>query len=146
MLTTFRNWNPWQELDSIRHELDGYLRASQQAGSTGVLGSYPRFNVFENSEQVALTAELPGFDPDSLGVEVHGNRLKISGQRQTTLEGEGARYVRRERTSGTFEKTMQLPFAPDTSRTEADYHNGVLTIRLYKSPEEQPQKITVKAK
>ncbi|KAG2351434.1 hypothetical protein BDR07DRAFT_1444354 [Suillus spraguei] len=45
-------------------------------------GAFPRMDLYENAEAKTVTAafELPGVKQEDVNVEVHGNRLTISGE------------------------------------------------------------------
>jgi len=140
MVTTMRRWNPWQELEAFRREVDGLFgNANADAGTR----RGPVWNAYQNDEGVILTAELPGYDPEAFEVETKDDSLRVRGRREEPVH-EADKFLRRERGNGEFEQTLRLPFTPDAEHTEAEYRHGILTLRLRKSPEEQPRKIAVK--
>lgn len=136
-----RTWNPWRELQQLQQEM-GRLFRSESRPSAGV--SCP-LNVWANDDGAIVTTELPGIDPEQLEVNVTNGVLKIAGKYESHTLSEGQKYQRRERTEQAFERTLQLPFAVDTQKTEAEYRNGVLEVRLFRSEDEKPRKVTVKA-
>ncbi|QDT36723.1 Hsp20/alpha crystallin family protein [Stratiformator vulcanicus] len=139
MATTVTRWNPWQELEAFRREVDGLFRS----GETGRRSGGPAWNVYRSEEGVVLTSELPGYDPDAFEVESKRDALTIRGRRVEPT-GDDDRFLRRERRDREFEQTLKLPFVPDTEKTEAEYRHGILTLKLWRSPAEQPRKIAVK--
>src|SRR3546814_7180404 len=60
--------------------------------------------------------------------------LTIRGEKRKERKDEAARIV--ERSYGSFQRSIQLPFAPDPDQIEADCDNGVLSIRLPRSVEQ----------
>jgi HSP20 family molecular chaperone IbpA len=42
-------------------------------------------------------------------------------------------------------RTLELPFEVDHGKVDAQFHNGVLSIRLPRAPQNLPKKIAVKA-
>jgi HSP20 family protein len=70
--------------------------------------------------------------------------LTIKGARKEPAS-EGAKWHRRERGFGSFERSLELPGPVDTENVEATCKHGVLTIKLPKAPELRPRKIEVKA-
>ena len=54
-------------------------------------------------------------------------------------------WHRQERGFGSFERTIKLPVRVDAAKVEARLENGVLTIKMAKSPAAKPKKIPVKA-
>jgi HSP20 family protein len=66
----------------------------------------------------------------------------VRGTRRPAAEQEDA-YHRRERRSGTFTRSIQLPYRVDPARVEAQLENGVLRLSLPRPEEDKPRKITV---
>lgn len=54
-------------------------------------------------------------------------------------------YYCRERSFGSFSRTFTLPDSVDADQIQADMREGVLSLRIPKSPEAQPKKIALKA-
>lgn len=104
---------------------------------------YPALNVFEAGDAVVVKAEVPGLDRSTLGVELEGNRLLLTGTRVAPPLDEGCGYHRRERTFGQFRRVFQLPFEVDREKTTAAYRDGVLTVRIEKSETAKPRQIAV---
>lgn len=107
--------------------------------------SYPPVNVWEDDDFVYAEAELPGLKLPDLEITVTAdNRLTLKGKLAPTAP-EKAEWHRRERGFGGFEKTIQLPVSVDAAKVEARLENGILTIKMAKSPAAKPKKIPVKA-
>jgi len=107
--------------------------------------SYPAVNVWENDDFVWAEAELPGLKLTDLEITVSAdNQLTIKGTRQQAAL-EKAEWHRQERTFGGFGRTFQLPVSMDAGKVEALLENGILTIKMAKSPAAKPRKIPVKA-
>ena len=74
-----------------------------------------------------------------------GDTLRIRGQRKEEIEeGEGGRWLLRERRFGAFERTVSLPTQVDAEAAAADYRNGVLTVTLPKAEVAKPKSIPVR--
>ena len=97
-----------------------------------------------SSEDAVVTVELPGVDPSEINVSVEGDTLKVWGERKTPEPAEGEHYHRRERTHGSFERAVEVPFRIDPKGVEAGYENGVLRVRLPRAPEYKPRRIEIK--
>ncbi|MBA3315898.1 MAG: Hsp20/alpha crystallin family protein [Planctomycetota bacterium] len=134
-------WNPWQELDGFRREVSSLLNAAPRW--TSEMAQPTAFNVYAGHEGVVVTAELPGFDPESFDVSVQKDQVTIRGKR-SEAPIENVRYHLRERGLVELEKSFQLPFIVDAEKTEATYERGVLTVRLQKVEEAKPAKVTVR--
>ena len=67
-------------------------------------------DVFEDpvTNMVTATFELPGVSRDNIAIDVYGDRLSISGE-VTSYFGPNYGYILRERRTGPFARTLQLP-------------------------------------
>lgn len=133
-------WNPWLEMGRFEKEESG-LRSGQGRFRTA---SFPRINVLTNDDEVIITSEMPGVDPADVDLSVDGDTLTIKGSRKPRELVEGRKWHRRERGSGNFCRTVQLPFNVENSKVNAVYAKGVLTVTLPRAEADKPRKITVK--
>jgi HSP20 family protein len=107
--------------------------------------SYPPVNLWEDDDFVYAEAELPGLKLADLEISVTAdNQLTLKGTRDPAAP-EKVEWHRQERGFGRFERTIELPVSVDTGKVEARLENGVLTIKMAKSPGAKPRKIPVKA-
>lgn len=105
----------------------------------------PAVDVEETPENYIVKAELPGFDENNVKITVDKHVLTISGKIDETNKDEnGKKYLIKERRYESFERSFSLPDGLDESAITADFANGILTVTLPKTPEEQPKKIEVK--
>ena len=150
----WRNWNLFNEIDSLHREIDrlfegfgGYGRGPFR--STFLPGRaarrYPMVNIHEDPERVTVEALAPGLDVDSLELSVKGDTLTITGEKRPLSEVKPEAYHRNERATGRFVRTLQLAAVVDDAKAEAHYENGLLTIYLPKAEQAKPRKITVKS-
>lgn len=108
-------------------------------------GNDPLMNVWMNNEEVLLTAELPGIDPEKLEIAVLADRVTVSGSREPEPLKEGETYHRRERNYGRFSRTVELPFKVNSDKVEAKYEKGLLEVRLPRAEEGKPRKIEIRS-
>jgi len=107
-------------------------------------GVFPPVNIFSDRNGVVVRVEVPGVAPEKLSIETQGRTLTIAGTREVQAP-EGGAFHRRERGSGQFSRSLQLPEDLDVGRTDAAYKHGILTLRIPKREEAKPRQITVKA-
>jgi HSP20 family protein len=105
----------------------------------------PQFEVRETKDAYVFKADLPGVREEDLDITLAQNRLTVSGKREMEHRDEQDRYYAYERSYGSFTRTFTLPTDVDDARVEAELKEGVLTLRMPKSPEQQPKKVQVKA-
>jgi HSP20 family protein len=104
----------------------------------------PRFEVRETADALVLKADLPGVKTDDLDVEIHGNVLTVSGEREqdNVTDQEQVHFV--ERHFGSFSRAFTVPEGIDAKNLAAELRDGVLTVTLPKGPEAKPHKIEIK--
>lgn len=82
------------------------------------------FGLQERENDYLLEAELPGFDPDEIDVELSERLLTVRAEKKE--EGKDGSSYR------SYYRSITLPEAVDADKINARYHNGVLTIELPK--------------
>lgn len=103
-------------------------------------------DVSETDKEVVIEADIPGFDPKSITVDVSNNVLTISGKHEEASDAKGKKWHRRERTYSYAEFTRQilLPEYADGSKAECRSKNGMLTVTIPKKPEAEPRRLSVR--
>ena len=105
----------------------------------------PAVDVEETPSEFIIKAEMPGFSENDVKITVDKHVLHISGEvNEEDKEKEGKKYLIRERRHESFDRSFSLPDGLDESKISAGFENGILTVTLPKTPEEQPRKIEVK--
>ena len=145
MYRRIRRPSIWQEMDQLQREMNRLFDTSSK-GRVVNSPTYPAINIWTNEDGQLISAEMPGVHPDDIDIDVTGDALSISGERKPDEVAEDARYHRRERTYGSFSRTIQLPFMVDTNKVEASFKNGVLMVSLPRAEADKPKKITIKSK
>jgi len=133
-----RSRDPWRELERLNGRFSDI--ASAFSG-----GEFPVVNIWTNGSEAIVTTEIPGIDPASVDISVVGKMLTLSGSRKADEDGEGESYHRRERWSGRFSRTVELPFLIESNKVEARFSRGVLQISLPRAEADKPKKIPVKS-
>ena len=104
----------------------------------------PAVDVQETDKAFLFTAELPGLGKDDVEITLEENLLTLSGERELTEKEEGDTFHRIERAYGKFSRSFSLPSQVDSSKVEASFDNGLLTVAVPKSEQAQPRKIAIK--
>jgi len=144
-LRALNNWSPFEELNRMRREMerltDGITRGYARGSHAGV---FPLMNLTEDKDSYYIRAELPGVKTGDIDLSVTGDSISISGERKIADEVKDAKYHRRERESGRFNRILNLPGQVDVGKVDAKSEDGVLTIKLPKSEAAKPRQITIK--
>lgn len=101
----------------------------------------PAVDLCETSDAFLLTAELPGLTRDQIHIDVHDGRLTLQGRRDARVRCE--QYHQVERGHGEFSRTFALPPTIDPDGITADLRDGVLTVKVPKSAEHTPRRVSV---
>jgi HSP20 family protein len=146
LMRPFGNWaSPWREMERLQHEMNRLLSGTSRSPGLSVALSYPAMNVWTNEESAFVTAELPGINPEDIDISVQNDTLTLRGNRAPDEVQEGGTYHRRERGSGSFTCSFQLPFQVQSDQVEASYAKGILRITLPRAEADKPKKIAIKA-
>ena len=127
--------------EAMRRMTEDFDRAFVGAGAAR---AYPAVNVWEGSEALAVTAELPGADPDDIEISVKDDVLTLAGERKPPEAGGNAAWRRRERGFGRFSRSVRLPYRVNPDNVEARMADGVLRVVLHKREEDKPRRIEVR--
>ncbi|KAF8909707.1 small heat shock protein [Gymnopilus junonius] len=103
-------------------------------------------DLHEDNEKNVVTAtfEFPGVPKENVSIDVHNNRLTVSAETKQSSEHNEDGYAVKERRSGKFSRTLQLPQGIKDEEIKASMENGILTLTFPKTtPELAPKKITV---
>lgn len=103
-------------------------------------------DVSETDKEVVIEADIPGFDPKHINVDVSNNVLTITGTHEEKTDTKDKKWHRRERSYSYAEFTRQilLPDYADGSKAECKSKNGMLTIAIPKKPEAEPKRLSVR--
>jgi HSP20 family protein len=100
----------------------------------------------ETDDDVVVTADLPGLQPDDVDISVTDGTLTMKGEFKSGEEGERGNVHFRERRYGSFQRAISLPAAVNAGKAEAEFEDGVLTVTLPKTEETKPKQIEVKVR
>lgn len=118
----------------VQQEMEAVFRGlmpTQPAVGSGPLPLWrPALEVYETASALIVVAEIAGMDEGQLHVVVDGDLLQIRGERPDTRQPEKGSYHEARIPYGAFGADVYVPFPVDADRTEAEYHNGFLRIRL----------------
>lgn len=124
-------FDPFRELD----------RLASVAFDGGGSVSVP-MDVVRSANEVRISFDLPGVDPDAVDLTVERNQLSLKVTRRSEL-AEGESLVIRERPSGDFSRTLRLSEGLDPSRVSAEFRHGVLTVTIPVAEMAQARRITI---
>ena len=130
--------DPFDPFESMRREMDRMFsdRFPGLARRDGEHVFAPVLDVKTGDDQLEVTAELPGVSEDDISLELDDDVLTLKGEKKEDREektDEGA--VLKERSYGSFTRSIRLPFAPEPDKVSAKFDSGVLKITAPKPAE-----------
>lgn len=100
-------------------------------------GFAPSLDVKETAEGLELTAELPGVAETDIELSLDGDTLTLRGEKRQERKSEERGLHLQERSYGSFQRSLRLPFAPDPGHVSASFDKGVLHVTLPKPAQAQ---------
>jgi len=125
--------DPFRELDRIAQQLVG-------AGTTSRPVVMP-MDAWREGDTFVLEFDLPGVSPDTLDIDIERNVLTIRAERP----GRNGDWemLASERPTGLFSRQLVLGDNLDLEKVNADYHGGVLTLRIPVAERAKPRKVEI---
>lgn len=134
MLTT---WNAVSTLDRLFDDVMG----SAFGTATSTRNFDPAIDVRANDNEVVFVCDVPGMKRDDLEITLANHVLTLKGTRR--FDSERNEQVMLGRAYGTFARSYTLPESVDEEHLTANLADGVLTLRIPKTPRAKPRKIDI---
>jgi HSP20 family protein len=126
-----RNWlRPLRDIPSLRTSLD--------------LPRSPRVDLVERDHEVAIRAELAGYDKKDVKVSLTDKSITISASTRKEVKEEKGEYYRREISTGEVSRTLALPAEVDGTQAKAEFKDGILEVVIPKLAKSKRHDIEVK--
>ena len=93
----------------------------------------PRMEVRETDKELRVIAELPGVTEKDIDVSLDDDVLTIRAEKRIERKEERENTHFTERSFGTFQRSMSLPYRLEPNQVKASFANGVLTVTLPKN-------------
>jgi HSP20 family protein len=122
----FKPWNNWFENDFFN----------------GKSMNVPAVNITDNKDDFVVSLAVPGMKKDDFNIDVEGNMLTISCNKEEKKEEKDSRYTRKEYNYSSFSRSFTLPDEIMKEKIEARYEDGVLKLMLPKKEEAKKMAIS----
>lgn len=110
----FKPWNEWFDKGSF----------------PGKALSIPAVNITENKDHYEVSLAAPGLKKDDFRIDVEGNMLTISSEKEENKEEREKSFTRKEYNYSSFSRSFTLPDEVNKEKIEARYEDGVLKLTL----------------
>ncbi len=111
---------------------------NEMSGTSGLWGktmTMPAVNVTEDKDVYSISVAAPGLEKKDFNIDLEGNMLTISAEKEEEKEGKDELMTRREYNYSTFTRSFTLPETVVTDKIEATYDGGELKVILPKKEE-----------
>jgi HSP20 family protein len=134
--------DPFETLLGLQRALES-ARSSDWFGlGTTSRGTFPPVNVFQQGDDFVVVTEIPGVNKSDLELKVKENQLQIAGKRGSS-HGEGVSLHRRERRTGSFDRTVSFPAEIDAQGVKAEYRDGILAVFVPRAASAKPRTVSI---
>jgi HSP20 family protein len=124
--------DPFRDLD----------RLAQQVLGTPARPAAMPIDAYRRGDEFVVEFDLPGVEPTSIELTVEKNVLTVHAQRKR-LDIDGVEMLVGERPQGTFSRQLFLGETLDTEGIDANYADGVLTLRLPIAERAKPRRVPI---
>jgi HSP20 family protein len=135
------------EVDAMLMRTDPFRdldRLSQQVFGTSARPAVMPMDAWRDGDVFVVEFDLPGVSADSVDLDVERNVLTVRAERPARTGDQ--EMVAAERPRGVFSRQLILGDNLDTSKIDASYDGGVLTLRIPVAERAKPRKITITSK
>lgn len=153
-MTNLRPYDLWSEMDrmfdSFRTGFDDlFWPWSDRTQSHSALNERrtPPMDVADLGDHYEMRLEMPGIPKDNINIEVTHNTIEISAEYEDNKQDKDKNWLRRERTSMSYYRALELPEELKTDNVDAELKEGILILKLPKvEPKsvDKPKKIKIK--
>ncbi|MCW3060091.1 MAG: Heat shock protein Hsp20 [Capsulimonas sp.] len=142
-------FDPFEDLGRLQREVNRLFednsRTSRGTETTAARTWAPSVDILEDGSEIIVIADLPGLRQEDIDIELTGETLTIKGERKFEDTQRKDRYVRVERSYGTFQRSFTIGVPIQNDAVKASYKDGILEVHLPKSEETKPKKVQVSA-
>lgn len=140
-------WPVTREMELVPHF--GQMRALQSElnrifnGFNRENEPYPAVNLYGNDSETIIKAEVPGVKLEDIEISVLGKNLSLTVERKADELEKDAVCYRNERETSKSSRIFKMPFEMDAAKVEAKLADGILTVKVPRSEESKPKKISI---
>lgn len=131
-------YNVYNDIARLRTLVDDFFSDAEYRQMNR---EYPPVNITDSGEEIVIEAVVPGLASEDIALNLENNTLLIEGEKKDDYTQD--KYLRRERRFGSFKRSVKLPYRVDPEKIDAGLNNGILTVKLVKSEEAKPRKISI---
>jgi len=128
---------PYRDFDRLFQQLVG--DSSRRVASVGI-----PMDAYRKEDQFLLQFDVPGVESEAIELTVDNNTLTVKAERHAPVLAEGIEALVAERPHGVFTRQILLSDNLDTSKIDAQFADGVLTLSIPVAEEAKPRRIDIR--
>jgi len=140
MPASVTRWDPFADLPDLRGGIDRILNDWFEGRGRARV---PEVDVVRDDGHLIVRADLPGIEPEEVKIEIENGMLTVSGQHEDSSEEKRGDYLRRERRTGSFMRTLPLPQGVEPKEVTATTKDGVVEVTIPLPPAATKEKVTI---
>jgi HSP20 family protein len=136
-ITQPRPYDLWSDMDQLFDQFrtnidDLFWRPHNIFPRTIDEQQTPMMDVADLGNKYEMKVEIPGISKENINIDVSPTGIEISAKQETSQDEKNKSWLRRERSSMSYYRSVEFPdkIKPDT--VEAEFKDGVLTLSLPK--------------
>lgn len=117
-------------VDDVLDQMQDFFNQFQDFGrdmAVNITSNVP-VDIREDEGQIVIAADLPGVQKEEINVKADAQKVEIMAESSEEVKEENEKYLRRERSSRKFQRTVAWPREIDADSIEAEYKDGVLEV------------------
>jgi len=123
---------------SFEEENDQWVENDYEEGQLAI-------DVYETESKIIIKSTMAGVKPEDIDISINNDMLTIRGKREESSNIKEENYLYKECYWGSFSRSIILPTEVDNKNIDAELENGVLTVSLKKTNNDQKVEVNVKA-
>lgn len=151
-ITERRPYNLWTDMDQLFDQFrtnfeDLFWRPQSSLLTPFDILRTPMMDVADMGDKYEMKVEIPGIPKEHINIEVSPNSIEICATNETSEDEKNKNWLRRERSSTRFYRSVEFPDKIKTDTVDAEFKDGVLNLSIPKvepKPEQKSTKVKIK--
>lgn len=136
-------FGPFGDIRELQERMEDIFRDIEEEALSENQRQKMFLDIVESDGEIVVTADLPGVRKEDIDLRCTDDSLTVTAERATEEEEEEEGYVRRERSWGSYRRSIELPTKVDCDGVSAKFRNGVLEVKLPEKEEMKGRKVSI---
>lgn len=101
-------------------------------------------DIWEEKDDIFVKMALPGVNKEDIKISIMEDSINISGQTKKEEENNKEKKYYYRSMESSFEQSFNLPTKIQSEKAEAEFKDGVLTVKLPKADAVKPKELEIK--